>query len=313
MGKASGRRALCTAGALALVLVTAPAEVAAELVLDGMILDRPNRYDGYPTHLFIDGVHHIWFCGQSSITGADAVFHSANSSGLDDSTGWSSPSEVLNHLGVPWATNHVCDPSVITGAFVYNSETYRFALYFTADVSGVGSLGDAAVGVAFSNDGIGWTAHPDLIIEPDGGFDGSYGAGAGASAWSRSPGTVHHVYRDSTTITGNVEVRADGLNEVLFTGQAPSLSQDFNTVKLMYDAIENSVSAFMNGTLLLDGLALDGVGYTPVIRYAGFQFHEPSIGGATRLDDFSINGPVGLIFQDGFESGDLGAWSSVSE
>lgn len=186
---------------LSLFSTTLPA--SAEIIHDGTILDRVNRYDGYPVHLLIDGVHHIWFCGQSPETGKDGIYHSQNSGSLRDTSGWSTPVEAFNINDVSWALMaggiHVCDPTVIPGKFDYSGSTYDLALYFTADTQTAGEGSGNAIGVAFSNDGISWTIHPSPIIEPEGGYDDSYGAGASGVAWGPEPGVLHQVYRDSTT------------------------------------------------------------------------------------------------------------------
>jgi len=196
-----------------LAILVFPSALAAQLTIDGLIVDRPNRYDGYPTHFFKDGVHHLFFCGHSFVTNHDAIYHVTNSIGLYSLSTWSAPVEVINHFQVPWANQHVCDPTIVYGPVTYNSTSYNFMLHFTANDLG---QGDNAIGVAFSNDGFTWLVHPTAVMNPDGGFDGSYGAGAGSGAWGESPGIMVHLFRDSTTSFGDWRIRykesTDGVN-----------------------------------------------------------------------------------------------------
>lgn len=208
---------------LLLALAAQPLPLAAELVLDGKIVDRSNRWDGYPTHLYINGVHRMWFCGQSPVTGADAIFYTENVGSLANLNGWSTPVELINHHDVPWANHHICDPTVIHGDFTYNSQSYSLALMFTANLLGGFPSGDNVEGVAFSNDGLNWVVHDDWVVEPDGGFDGSYGAGAGASAWGPESGTIHHAYRDTTTTFGTWRIRYKSSSDSINFIPTPSL------------------------------------------------------------------------------------------
>ena len=193
--------------------------LAAQVTVDGVILDRANAYDGYPVHLLIDGVHKIWFCSQSPETDHDGIYYSEKTGDLSTTTGWSTPIELFNITDIPWAVSgggvNVCDPTIIRGDFTYNATSYSYALYFTADTTAL-QTGDNAVGVAFSNDGINWTIHGSPVITPDGGYDGTYGAGASGVAWGPVPGRVYQLFRDSTAGFGNWRIRykesTDGLN-----------------------------------------------------------------------------------------------------
>lgn len=200
------RYSLVLAVPLALLLSLAPGELLGEISCswyeeyDGVILGSSGTWDAYPSHLYVNGIHNIWWCGTSSIGGSlsthvDAVFHSQKPSSLGPG-GWSARSEVFNHQHVAWASNHVCDPSVANGSFNFGSSTYDYALYFTADTNDATAGVDNAIGVAFSNDGGTWTSNPTPVIEPDNGFNGSYGAGMSGVSWDGS--FLVHTFFDST-------------------------------------------------------------------------------------------------------------------
>lgn len=187
----SSARRLRTVLALSLALLVAPSGLA-QIAYDGTILDRANRWDGYPAHLFYGGKHHVWWCSQGS-NFQDAIYY-AHKSGALGPGGWSSPVQVLAHAQVPWATNHTCDPSVIRGTFSYNGQSYSHALYFTADNAG-GT--DNSVGVAFSNNGTSWISYPTAVV-PYTGPVGLYGAGMSGVARNPATGKIVHAYLDTT-------------------------------------------------------------------------------------------------------------------
>jgi|GEM_PF-3036821 len=174
-----------------------------ETLYDGVIIDRPSVYDAYPSHLFIDGIHHIWYCGASDVTNTDAIFYTTKSTPLSQVGGWSSPLEVVNNTNVAWATQHICDPNVIRGAFTYNSQPYEYAMYFTGDDGSAPQGIRAAVGVAFSNDRVSWVTHPARIITATDPLAAEYGAGQSTVAWAPdNSDTLYQLYRDSTAVFG---------------------------------------------------------------------------------------------------------------
>lgn len=123
----------------------------------------------------------------------DVIFRSTKSGSLGPG-GWSSPQQVLNHSHVSWASYHICDPSVIRGNFVYNGNSYAYAMYFTAHLQ---TQPEAAIGVAFSNNGTSWTPHSSPVVVPFGTTPG-YGAGMSGVAFHPTSGKLLHAYLDST-------------------------------------------------------------------------------------------------------------------
>jgi hypothetical protein len=83
---------------------------SAQVIYDGIIWGRPNKYDYAPAHLFISGVHHLWWC--TAGTTGDEIWYSAKSGSLG-AGGWSAPVKVFSKANSPWTFQHTCDPSVI--------------------------------------------------------------------------------------------------------------------------------------------------------------------------------------------------------
>lgn len=179
---------------VALIMLAAFSGAAsAQVVYDGVILDRSTKWDGYPAHLFVNGMHHIWWCSQGPGS-KDVIYHSKKSSSLGPG-GWSTPQQVLDHTQVSWANGHICDPSVAYGSFNYNGTNYSYVLFFTAQVPSSG--GNNSIGVAYSNNGINWVAHTSPVIVPNGATTG-YGAGMSGAAFNPVTGKLEHVYLDTT-------------------------------------------------------------------------------------------------------------------
>ena len=88
--------------ALCAFIEQSPAPAATNFIYDGVILDNANSWDGYPVHLLVDGVHHMWWCSQiAQGVLVDSIWHSQKSSPLSTLSGWSAPQKVLDHTGAP--------------------------------------------------------------------------------------------------------------------------------------------------------------------------------------------------------------------
>jgi hypothetical protein len=176
---------------LSLLFAATPAVLYAQLVYDGIILGRYNKYDGYPTHLLVNGTHHIWWCSQGTY---DEIWHSTKVGSLG-SGGWSMPTKVFGTGQSPWSLKHTCDPSILKGNFSYIGRSYSYVMFYTS----VRSTGDNAIGVAFSKDGLIWQAHTSPVITPS---SATAGYGAGMSGVAYKPGTslIEHAYLDSTLV-----------------------------------------------------------------------------------------------------------------
>jgi hypothetical protein len=107
-----------------------------------------------------------------------------------------------------WDTEHVCDPSMVIGDFVYGGNHYRYAIYYTAnrDHSGLGT--DNAIGVMFTNDltnSASYVRLPAPVILPDTSLAHPTPLyGAGQQSAMVIPGTMDDVrvtYRDNSSGT----------------------------------------------------------------------------------------------------------------
>lgn len=167
----------------------------AQIAYDGAILDRVDRWDGYPAHIYEGGKHKIWWCSQAG-SYKDAIYYSEKSGSLGPG-GWSSPQQVLHNSQVSWASSHVCDPSVIKGSFGHAGQSYAYALYFTTDTYVTG--GQNEIGVAFSNNGKSFTDSGSAVMSPDpSGNSGFYGTGMSGVAWDPLTGKLQHAFLDTS-------------------------------------------------------------------------------------------------------------------
>jgi hypothetical protein len=199
-----------------------------ETAYDGVILDRENRWDGYPAHLFDEGKHKVWWCSEASGF-VDAIYYSEKAGSLGPG-GWSTPQMVLHHSQITWANAHVCDPSVVKGSFSYGGQSYAYALYFTTNTPATG--GENEIGVAFSNNGLSFVAVDAPVISPSGN-PAFYGAGMSGVAFDPVSGLLQHVFLD-TSYEPNLRLREseDGL---VFTPTPPHETQLHAAGRLGFD------------------------------------------------------------------------------
>ena len=96
-GATTPRSRSCRYAALVLLVlcflfVCSPPSHAVDVVFDGVLFERPNAWEVYPSHVFISGTHHIWYCGTSdTFPGIDGIFHVCKDGDLGPG-GWSSSS-----------------------------------------------------------------------------------------------------------------------------------------------------------------------------------------------------------------------------
>lgn len=83
-----------------------------------------------PATVVEDGVRHVFYCrNRSSNRVVDAIYHAVQAA---DGT-LSGEAEVLapaDSTGTAWDSYHVCDPSVVSGAFVHNGHAYRYLMAY---------------------------------------------------------------------------------------------------------------------------------------------------------------------------------------
>lgn len=171
---------------------------------DGVTLSQ-SGYDYAPSVMYGDGSRiKAWWCGSNN---GDAIFYSELSS-----SGWTSPERVLSPSDSGWDSVHVCDPTVVTGGFSADGQTWDYAMYFSGADNGVGT--NTQIGVAFSNGGTSWQKYSgNPIVSPLDSPTDSYGAGMPTAY--REPGTdstVSLAFFDATDNAANHVVAAtDGI------------------------------------------------------------------------------------------------------
>jgi hypothetical protein len=144
--------------AAAALFFALPLAATAEIVYDGAILGRPKKYDYAPAHLFVEGVHTIWWCTASS--SGDEIWM-ATKPGKLGAGGWTPAGKVFGRRRSPLTFQHTCDPSVLKGDFSFGGEPYGYAMYYTSARQSGGV--NNAIGVAFSTDLVEWTANPEPV------------------------------------------------------------------------------------------------------------------------------------------------------
>ncbi|MBI3584165.1 MAG: hypothetical protein HY096_09510 [Nitrospinae bacterium] len=211
-------------------------------------------YDYGSSFMYGDGPYiKSWWCGQKPGSAGDHIYYSEWYP-----TGWTTPEVVLTP-GEPWATLHVCDPSVIKGSFTYNGTNYSYAMYYTGARLGGGPNGDdTMIGVALSNDGKNWVKYSgNPIIGVANPPSTGYGAGQ-PSAWTPDGRNVWIVYLDSTM--NNEILFRESADAIHFGGwsttQLKQGSRGLQSPDISYSGIEHRWYAAMSSGDLLNVILL---------------------------------------------------------
>ena len=116
------------------VAIAAAASLMAEAGIVGVTV--PNNYapDGFyryaPSTLVDSGVRHVFYCRNiNSRVVVDGIYHAVQAADgtLGNETLVLAPAD---STGTAWDSYHVCDPSVISGAFYYAGHTYRYLMAY---------------------------------------------------------------------------------------------------------------------------------------------------------------------------------------
>lgn len=128
-----------------------PVDVSTDYVSDGY-------YRYAPTTVVEDGVRHVFYCRNvDANVVVDGVYHAVQAA--DGAlSGETLVLEPADSTGSAWDSYHVCDPSVVAGAFVYGGRTYKYLMAYLGvkGMSGDGSCDGAKcvnnkVGLAVSD------------------------------------------------------------------------------------------------------------------------------------------------------------------
>ena len=137
-----------------------------------------------PATLVEGGVRHVFYCKNTTANQiVDSIYH-ATVDAAGNLSGETAVLDPADSTGAAWDSYHVCDPSVIKGAFVYNGHTYT---YLMAYLGVQGRVGDTEsdgyrginnkVGLAVSDSlDSGWVRMgTDAVVVTD--MSGTWGVG----------------------------------------------------------------------------------------------------------------------------------------
>lgn len=83
-----------------------------------------------PATLVEGGVRHVFYCKNTTANQiVDSIYH-ATVDAAGNLSGESAVLDPADSTGTAWDSYHVCDPSVIKGAFVYNDHTYTYLMAY---------------------------------------------------------------------------------------------------------------------------------------------------------------------------------------
>lgn len=125
-------------------------------VIDPDIKNRSEGIYNYCPSVFEleDGTRYIYYC--TNINSYEIVDHIACRKGtrrLDGRYSWSEETIVLSPTSDSWDGHHTCDPSVVSGEFGYNGQSYKYLMAYLGCTSYDSQ--DNKIGLAVSNDPMG--------------------------------------------------------------------------------------------------------------------------------------------------------------
>lgn len=164
------------------VFAALPAEQVLPLAIGGHASDGRYRY--CPSVLVEDGVRHVFYCRNKDANQVvDHIYH-ATMDAAGNLSGETVALAPADATGAAWDSYHVCDPSVIAGAFHYGGRVYRYLMAYLGvrGKAGDGSSDGARcvnnkVGLAVSDSlSGGWTRMgADAVVVS--GMAGTWGVG----------------------------------------------------------------------------------------------------------------------------------------
>jgi hypothetical protein len=185
----------------------------------GAIARLSESYNYSPSVIQDGNLLQVWWCGQSpnptnNQQNTDTVLYETYDPVRKQA---SKPVVTLAETAGAWDQAFTCNPKVVKGVFTNplgDDQTYTYELFYVGTPSYAGE--DNSIGIAFSNDGIGWKKYPHPII-----YSNSvllYGVGQpapynadGKSAivlfYEDNTPTIHHV---KATSTDGVHFTVDG-------------------------------------------------------------------------------------------------------
>lgn len=126
---------------------------------------RPGRTYAYAPSSITDGpTDYHFYCGnRGNGTLVDQIYLRTY---VFDGTSWHLDGDRLVLAPTPgrWDSRHVCDPSVVEGAFVLDAVTYSYAMFYTGTKDSLNNGTHNHIGMALSNDLLTWVKRPGSLI-----------------------------------------------------------------------------------------------------------------------------------------------------
>jgi hypothetical protein len=179
---------------------------------DGAIVGRGGLYNYSPSVMQMGDVQKFWWCGTGKnptnpSQTTDVILYESINTVTHAKYG---PVIVLAETKDAWDQTYTCNPRVIRGTFVNplgNGETYTYEMFYVGTTHEFG----AAIGAAFSNDGIQWTKYPDPVI-PTTSY-ANYGVGQPGAYNIDGKSGITLFYEDYTPLLHHVEATStDGIH-----------------------------------------------------------------------------------------------------
>ena len=210
------------------------------------LLDQPGQHYRYAPAALIDeaGGLHLWMCGNPE---AGAVRDHILYSEPGPEGGLTAPAIAFGP-GEPgaWDSFHTCDPSVVEGEFLFEGESYRYALFYSGN--DVDSTDHVQLGVAFSHEiagGGSWTRRTTPLIEHPPG-DG-WGVGQPSALSVDGGGRVLLFYTRAETVP-HVYVREVDLTD----GGSPLVGEERMLHEEGLTGVDGRPDVFTNVDVALD-------------------------------------------------------------
>jgi hypothetical protein len=179
---------------------------------DGAIVGRSGLYNYSPSVIQMGDVQKFWWCGSGKnpanpSQNSDVILYESVNTVTHAKDG---PVIVLAETKGAWDQTYTCNARVIRGTFTNplgDGETYSYEMFY------VGATHDwgAAIGAAFSNDGIQWTKYPEPVI-PTTSY-ANYGVGQPGAYNVDGKSSITLFYEDYTPLLHHVEATStDGVH-----------------------------------------------------------------------------------------------------
>ena len=144
------------------------------------------RYSYCPSVIETEGgFHHVFFCGNPNQgTMVDNIYHI-----VESPDGSHTQAVSVLQPSLSWDSHHTCDPSVIEGRFLFEGETYKYAMFYLSNPK---EFYYNEIGVAFSSslEASSWKKYPQQVVSKTWPGEGDQSVGNGKSWGVGQPSAV---------------------------------------------------------------------------------------------------------------------------